>query len=263
MDAKDWNAEAYAENSSAQESWGTQLHGKLDLHGDETIVDIGCGDGRLTARLAARVPRGRVVGLDSSPSMVEHARTAWSGIGNLEFRQADARSFHLESTVDALVSNAVLHWLEDLGPVFDSCRDALKPRGRILFQMGGIGNIAELESAAAKVLRRDPWNRWFDGLPPVWHMHSPEEARSGLEAVGLVCNRAEILEKDMVHSNPEAMLAWMRATWFSAVAPAPEDRREDLLVAIRDAYLEDCPPDAQGRTHVRMARLEVAASAPE
>jgi len=258
MESVDWHAEAYAGNSSAQERWGEELHGKLHLRGNETVVDIGCGDGRLTERLARRVPRGRVVGIDASETMVRHARATWGHVPGLEFRQADARSFRLEFTADVLVSNAVLHWVPDLLPVFQACRRALKPGGRSLFQMGGVGNVARLENAAGQVMGREPWKEWFpQGMPPVWTMHSPEEAKRDLEAAGLMPVRAELLERDMAHADSDAMLGWMRTTWFSAVAPAPEVLREDLLVEIRDAYLEECPPDTDGRTHVRMVRLEV------
>jgi len=260
MEKVDWNPTAYAGNSTAQEGWGEELHGKLRLRGDETIVDIGCGDGRLTARLARRVPRGRVLGIDASETMVQHARATWGQVPALEFRRADASSFRLEFQADVLVSNAVLHWVADLRPVFQACREALKSDGRILFQMGGVGNVSRLEDAAERVLARDPWREWFPaGMPRVWTMHSPEEAVRDLQAAGLAPLRAELLERDMVHADPVAMLGWMRSTWFSAVAPAPEAQREELLAQIRDAYLEECPPDAGGRTHVRMVRLEVEA----
>ena len=262
MPTEDWNPKAYAENSSAQANWGAEMHGKLSLHGDESIIDIGCGDGRLTARLAQRLPHGHIVGLDASPAMVEHARTAWGGVPGLEFRQADARSFTVDEPVDILVSNAVLHWIPDLAPVFRASKSALKPGGRLLFQMGGTGNVVQVENAARRVLSRDPWNKWFDGLPPVWHMHSPEEASRDVEAAGLSPVRAELLERDMSHEGPDAMLGWMRTTWFSVVSKAPEELRERLLHEILAEFLAENPPDNEGGTHVRMVRLEVEALAP-
>jgi len=263
MNASDWNPEAYVGSSAAQESWGEELHGKLNLRGDETIVDIGSGDGRLTARLARRLPRGRVVGLDASQAMVDHARSTWGNVPGLEFRQADASSFLLDFPVDVLVSNAVLHWIPDLEPVFACARRALKPGGRILFQMGGVGNIARLVDAAKNVLDRNQWWEFLPaGMPPVWTMHTVDEAWQGLESAGLEGNRVELLEREMVHANPDAMLDWMRSTWFSVVEPAPENLREQLLTEIRDAYLADWPPDIRGRTHVGMVRLEVEAIAP-
>jgi len=262
MDTLDWNPRAYAENSSAQESWGAQMHDKLVLHGHETLADIGCGDGRLTARLAMRLPRGRTIGLDLSPAMVEHARATWRDVPGLEFRRADAGSFVLDEPADILVSNAVLHWIQDLAPVFRASKNALKPDGRLLFQMGGTGNVAQVEAAAKRILSKDPWSRWFDGLPPVWHMHSPQEAVHDMESAGLSAVRAELLERDMSHSTPKAMLGWMRTTWFSVVSKAPEDMRERLLREILSEFLEENPPDAEGRTHVGMVRLEVEAVSP-
>lgn len=263
MNGIDWNPEAYVGSSAAQESWGEELHGKLNLRGDENIVDIGCGDGRLTAQLAKRVPHGKVVGLDASRAMVEHARSTWGSLPGLEFRLADARSFRVDFPVDVLVSNAVLHWIHDLDPVFAACHRALKPGGRILFQMGGVGNTARLVDTAKELQDRDRWREYFPaGMPRVWTMHSPEEALQGMASVGLVPVRAQLIHRDMVHANPKDFLAWMRSTWFSVIEPVPATLREQLLTEIRDAYLVDCPIDAQGRTHVSMVRLEVEALAP-
>jgi trans-aconitate methyltransferase len=161
-----------------------------------------------------------------------------------------------------MVSNAMLHWIPDLQPVFRCVQRALIFGGQILFQMGGVGNCARLVDAAKDVLDRDRWWGYVPaGMPRVWTMHSPEEALQGMESVGLVPVRNQLVHRDMVHANPEAMFAWMRSTWFSVVEPAPEPLREQLLSEIRDAYLADWPPDAQGRTHVEMVRLEVEALA--
>jgi hypothetical protein len=129
--------------------------------------------------------------------------------------------------------------------------------------MGGVGNIARLVDAAKNVLDRNQWWEFLPaGMPRVWTMHTIDEAWQGLESAGLEGIRVELLERDMVHANPDAMLDWMRSTWFSVVEPAPENLREQLLTEIRDAYLADWPPDIRGRTHVGMVRLEVEAIAP-
>jgi len=260
MNTLDWNPKAYATNSSAQETWGSALHGKLALQDGETVVDLGCGDGRLTARLAARNPHGHTIGLDASPAMVEHARTAHAGIPGLEFHQADARSFQIKSPADALVSSATLHWVAELDQAFQASWRALRPGGRLLFQMGGTGNIAQLEEAAREVIAQPEWNGFFTGFQTPWHLHSCEEAQQAIASAGLAAVRVELLERDMVHEDPEAFLGWMRATWFSFTAQVPEDRREALLAAIRSRYLMLYPSDTEGRTHVRMVRLEVEAT---
>ena len=93
-------------------------------------------------------------------------------------------------------------------------------------------------------------------------MHSIEEAVDCARRAGLPVRRAELLERDMVHSDPDAMLGWMRATWFLVAAAVPEERREDLLREFRDEFLAEHPVDEQGRTHLRMVRLEVEAFLP-
>lgn len=262
MDTVDWNPKAYATNSSAQEAWGSALHEKLKLCDGETIVDLGCGDGRLTAALARQNPSGRTIGLDASPAMVEYARTAYAGLPGLEFREADARSFHIDMPADALVSSAALHWIAELDQAFQASWHALRPGGRLLCQMGGTGNIAEVEEAAWEVVAQPQWHDFFKGFELPWHLHSCEEAQEALAEIGFETLRVEFLERDMVHENPEAFLGWMRATWFGMTARVPEARREALLAAIGERFLERHPTDAAGRTHVRMVRLEVEAVRP-
>jgi len=262
MDTVDWNPKAYATNSSAQEAWGSALHEKLKLCDGETIIDLGCGDGRLTAALARQNPSGHTIGLDASPAMVEYARTAYADLPGLEFHQADARSFHVDMPADALVSSAALHWIAELDQAFQASWHALRPGGRLLFQMGGTGNIAEVEEAAWEVVAQPQWHDFFKGFELPWHLHSCEEAQEALSKSGFETLRVEFLERDMVHENPEAFLGWMRATWFGMTARVPEARREALLAAIGERFLERHPTDAAGRTHVRMVRLEVEAVRP-
>ena len=108
-----WDAEEYAKNSAAQLGWAQELIAKLALKGDEFILDIGCGDGKVSAELARRVPRGGVTGIDSSLDMIQKARSAFPATANLSFALKDAREFGFESRFDVVFSNATLHWVKD------------------------------------------------------------------------------------------------------------------------------------------------------
>ncbi len=112
-----WNALDYAANSSAQYGWGCELIDKLTLRGDERILDIGCGDGKLTALLAQCVPAGVVVGIDASAEMVALASKRWGEGDRLMFRQMDAQEIRsatdLAGRFDVVFSNSVLHWVPD------------------------------------------------------------------------------------------------------------------------------------------------------
>ena len=114
-----WDAEDYAQNSSAQQGWAEELMKKLDLQGYEAVLDIGCGDGRITAELADLLPEGEVLGIDSSADMLDLAREkfSWSTHPNLSFQQRDARDLTSEAEFDVIFSSAALHWVSDHRPV--------------------------------------------------------------------------------------------------------------------------------------------------
>lgn len=255
-----WDASDYHRSASAQTGWGREVHDRLGLRGDEHVVDLGCGDGRLTAELAARVPRGSVTGLDLDPDMIRFAREHHAR-ENASFLVADARRFDLGRRVDLVVSTATLHWVEDQPAVLRCCRAHLEPGSRIHLQMGGRGNCAGILAAAEAVAREPRWAGHLQPFSAPWHFQGAEEYRALLTACGFRPLRAELLERDMVHEHPDDLRAWLRTTWMPILARVPEPNRADLVDAIVAGYLARRPPDAGGRTHVDMVRLEVVAEA--
>jgi len=109
-----WNPEDYAKNSDAQLKWARELKSHLDLKGDESILDVGCGDGKITADFAVALPHGRAVGVDSSPQMISYAMRTYasSQYPNLSFACVDARSLDFNHEFDLVFSNAALHWVD-------------------------------------------------------------------------------------------------------------------------------------------------------
>src|SRR5512145_1019858 len=144
-----WNAEDYAGNSSVQMQWALELIASLSLKGNERLLDIGCGDGKVTARLAELLPHGRVCGIDLSPNMIRlaHGQYPPGSHPNLSFLQMDATDIRLPDLFDVAFSNATLHWVCDHLAVLRGIHACLLPGGKILFQMGGRGNAAEILDA--------------------------------------------------------------------------------------------------------------------
>ena len=138
----DWNAEEYAKHSSAQQIWARELIPKLQLRGSESLLDIGCGDGKITAEIATQLPEGDVLGVDSSPDMVALAKKHFpkNRYPNLSFGSADAGHLLFKEQFDIVFSNAALHWIKDHKPVISGIQKSLKAKGRIFLQMGGKGN---------------------------------------------------------------------------------------------------------------------------
>jgi trans-aconitate 2-methyltransferase len=174
----DWDAATYDRIADPMTRWGTDVLDRLPLRGDETVLDAGCGSGRVTERLIDRLPRGRVVALDGSPAMVEAARERLAGFGDrVSFVTADlATPLPLgDASVDAILSTATFHWVADHEALFRHLAAVVRPGGRLVAQCGGHGNIASIRAVLAEL---------GDGWLGPWTFASPEETARRLEAAG-------------------------------------------------------------------------------
>ncbi|MBW1842158.1 MAG: methyltransferase domain-containing protein [Deltaproteobacteria bacterium] len=256
-----WDAKDYEKRSSAQQSWARELIDKLKLRGDEHVLDIGSGDGKVTAELSTHVPKGAVVGIDSSGDMTKLAREKFpeSRFPNLKFQRADARNLKFENAFDLVFSNATLHWVLDHTSVIEGIKQSLRPGGRVLLQMGGKGNAAEIIRTVEGRIKRDKWCRYFADFTFPYGFYTPEEYEPWLKEAGLVPVRVELIEKDMTQEGPEGLSGWIRTTWLPYTQRVPEDERTAFTDEIVENYLKQYPLDAEGRAHVQMVRLEVEA----
>jgi trans-aconitate 2-methyltransferase len=259
-----WDALGYAKNSSAQQQWARELIGKLQLKGDESLLDIGCGDGKVTVEIAARLPNGLVMGVDSSEAMIAFAQSQYPGdaFPNLRFQQQDARSLPFRDEFGVAFSNAALHWVLDHQAVLQGICSSLKRGGRALLQMGGRGNGADVIAALDELIATDQWRGHFEGFKFPYGFYGPDEYQAWLHEAGLQARRVELIPKDMIHQDREGMAAWIRTTWLPYSQRVPEEKREAFVAQMVDQYLERCPVDKQGLVHVRMVRLEVEALKP-
>ena len=256
-----WNASDYARNSSAQFGWATELIQKLELKGHERILDVGSGSGRVTAALAAEVPEGTVVGIDSSPDMVDLAAGAFPPADhpNLDFRCLDARELSFAGEFDVAFSNATLHWVRDHPAVLRGIRRSLRDDGRTLLQMGGTGNAAGIIAVMDRVRVALRWRRYFQGFTFPYAFYGPDDYAAWLPDANLKPLRIELIPKDMVHQGREELAGWIRTTWLPYTGRVPDERRETFIDEVLEIYLAFVPLDEEGQTHVRMVRLEVEA----
>lgn len=258
-----WDARDYESHSSAQQQWARELIARLDLQGHERVLDIGCGDGKVTAEIASCLPDGSVVGVDNSEAMVSYAEAKYprSQFPNLQFLQADARSLPFEDEFDRVFSNAALHWVVDHQPVLLGIRRSLRSSGKILLQMGGKGNGAEYFQAVEAVMQVGEWRDYFTDYRHPHIFYAPENYYPWLEAANLQPIRVELIPKDMMHNSPAGLAGWIRTTGLPYTQKVPEEQRDRFIDAIVTTYLEEHPVDRNGATHVQMVRLEVEAVA--
>jgi trans-aconitate 2-methyltransferase len=181
--SRDWNAASYDRVSGPQAGWAEAVLERLPLRGDETVLDAGCGSGRVTAMLLERLPEGYVVAVDAAPSMVEHARAALPA-DRATVLCASLTELVLDEPVDAVFSNAVFHWVPDHELLFRRLHDALKPGGRLVAQCGGKGNVAGFLGVATEVAAEPPYGEHLRGFSRSHHFESPEVTELRLRAAG-------------------------------------------------------------------------------
>jgi trans-aconitate 2-methyltransferase len=178
-----WDAAAYHRVSAPQLEWAAKVLERLPLAGDETVLDAGCGSGNVTQLLLSRLPGGHVVAVDSSKSMVEHAREALDP-DRATVLQADLTELELDEPVDAVFSNAVFHWIQDHDALFARLHEALRPDGLLVAQCGGEGNVARFHAAAREVGAREPYAEHLAGWTGPWNFAGAEETAERLERAG-------------------------------------------------------------------------------
>lgn len=254
-----WNAAAYASHSQGQERWALELLADIQLQTNEQVLDVGCGDGRITASIAAQIPLGRVVGVDLSADMIAHATTEFTGIDNLSFRQMDASKLQFDNEFTLVFSNAALHWVRDHQSVLAGISRALRPGGRLIAQMGGAGNGAGMIAAFDKIRATSEWKKYFSDFKFSFSFHHPDKYAIWFSENGLQPEQCELLLKDMVHTDTTALTGWISTTWHPYTSPVPVELREKFIAQVVENYVQAHPADPNGQVHVQMARLQIKA----
>jgi trans-aconitate 2-methyltransferase len=227
MTPRDWDAPTYERVAAPMTAMGTEVLDRLVLEGDETVLDAGCGTGNVTRVLLDRLPRGRVIAVDASPSMVEEARALLPA--TVDVRRADLLELTLDEPLDAILSTATFHWIGDHDRLFANLYLALRPGGRLVAQCGGHGNVAEIKRAGLELTREEPYAPYFAGWNPDWTFATPEETERRLRGAGFGDVWCWLTRVDVDPGDPAAYLGAICLGSF--VDRLPEDLREPFVAA--------------------------------
>ena len=225
---REWDADTYDAVSDPQFSWGMEVLERLELRGDETVLDAGCGSGRVTAELAKRLPAGRLIAVDASEAMIAKARERL-GEG-VAYMVADLSELELEEPVDLIFSTATLHWILDHDTLFRRLRAALRPGGRLVAQCGGEGNVAEHAKAIATVASRPEFAANLGGMTGIWNFASPAETESRLQGAGFGDARCWLEPKPVQPPRPLEFTSTV--TLGPLLAQLPEEQRQPFAEAV-------------------------------
>lgn len=228
----DWDARTYDRVADPQSRWGRAMLERLPLHGTERVLDAGCGSGRVTEALAARLPHGRVVALDASAAMIEAARARLAPFGDrIEFVVADIRQpLPLVEPVDAILSTATFHWVPDHDTLFMNLAAVLRPGGMLVAQCGGVGNIASVRRVLATI---------GDGWPGAAHYEAPLATAGRLDAAGFVDIECWLTDEPTRFEPGEPLETFLRTVILGGhLERLPPDERDAFVRTVAEALPE-------------------------
>lgn len=201
---REWDAGVYHKVSDPQLSWGLPVLDRLPLRGDELVLDVGCGTGRLTGHLLERLPDGRVVAVDQSKNMLREARTNLAGRERVQFVNADAAALPFSTAADAVFSTATFHWVLDHERLFASLFAALRPGGRLVAQCGGGPNLERVRERCTQLMQEPPFAPHFLTWSNPWEFADSETTARRLEAAGFIDVRTEVVASYVVQPDADA-----------------------------------------------------------
>jgi trans-aconitate 2-methyltransferase len=217
-ESRTWDGQSYDRISGPMEALGLAVLERLELRGDESVLDAGCGSGRITQALIERLPDGHVIAVDASQSMVDAARER---LPDADVRLVDLLELQLDEPVDAILSTATFHWIADHERLFARLHAALRPGGRLVAQCGGEGNIDVLRGHANEVRVREPYAAHFVDWQPPWNYAGPEETERRLSDAGFA--HAEC--------------------WLQPAPKQPEEPREFLSTIVLGPHVQQLPQE--------------------
>jgi trans-aconitate 2-methyltransferase len=224
----EWDAKTYDAISDPQFSWGMEVLGRLELSGEETVLDAGCGSGRVTEELMKRLPGGHIVAVDGSEAMISEARQRLGD--RASYMVSDLSELEVDEPVDLVFSTATFHWILDHDRLFRRLRAALRPGGWLVAQCGGEGNVAEHARVIAAVSAKPEFATHFNEMTGIWNFASPEETEARLENAGFTEARCWLEPKPVQPERPLEFTSTV--TLGPLLAQLPEEKRRPFAEAI-------------------------------
>ncbi|HEY5287921.1 MAG TPA: methyltransferase domain-containing protein [Solirubrobacteraceae bacterium] len=246
---RDWDGASYDRISGTMEALGLEVLARLELQGDELVLDAGCGSGRITQALIERLPRGRAIAADQSASMVEAARQRLGE--SADVRVVDLLELELEQPVDAIISTATFHWIADHDLLFDRLHAALRPGGRLVAQCGGEGNITTLRGKVAPLIGQEPYAEHFRGWQPPWNYAGAEQTHERLLSAGFASAECWLQPAPREPDHPREFL--------STIVLGPHVQR--LPGELRERFMDDAMAAIGEPVVVDYVRLNIDALA--
>lgn len=234
MGTFEFDGEKYKKASRHQKEWGNKLISSLQLKGDETILDLGCGDGILTERLSLLVPNGYVLGIDASAGMI---RTAKQNVhANLRFEETDINKMNFENEFNIVFSNAALHWIKDHKRLLENTYTALKSGGVTAWNFAADGTCKTFYSVMREKIKSDSYKAYFTDFEWPWFMPSKTEYENLTKDIGF--SKIVITEEnaDRYFADAEEMIKWIDQP---SIVPFIKCVPDDAKISFRNEVIDE------------------------
>jgi SAM-dependent methyltransferase len=233
----EWNASGYNHVSALQKWLADESLAGVALAGGERVLDVGCGDGKITAEIAERLPHGSVVGLDPSTDMIEFARAHFvPAHPNLSFDVGDATRLGFRDAFDLVVSFNALHWVPDQAAALGCIRTALRPDGRALLQLVSQGERTCLEDVLEATALSPRWSGHFAGYRrPYLHL-PPDAYRTLAEGCGLRVERVDVTLEAWDFRSRDGFAEFGNVTFVEWTRRIPAAEKPAFIDDVLDRY---------------------------
>ena len=253
----EFDGEKYRQASKHQKEWGDKLIAELNLQGDEQVLDLGCGDGTLTQKIASLLPNGSVIGVDASMGMIQAAQQLQQP--NLSFVHMDINDIAYENRFDVIFSNAALHWIKNHKLLFENCLRALKAGGKIAWNFAADGTCTTFNETVKEVMNVPLYKGYFEGFEWPWFMPSEDEYRILLENSGLSNFELRYENVDRYFANSDEMIKWIdQPCIVPFLKVLPDDKKEGFRNLVVE-MMKDRTKQPDGTCFETFRRINVKA----
>jgi trans-aconitate 2-methyltransferase len=261
-----WNPVEYAQNTDEQQSWVKTLLHEVKKRGDEAILDVGCGNGKVTADFAKTLPDSRIVGVDSSAEMIAYANRTYPNTiyPNLLFNQLNTRSplvqaklsLHFQEEFDLCFSNATLNWVNNHQNFLHEASQVLRTGGRLVISCSGKSSAKEILNIFAELMSLDRWQKYFHNFHDTYSFYGDQDYSIWLEEARFKVEQLKLIPQDVTHPGRDGLKDWISTTWTPFTHSVPIEQRDNFVDQFVDKYLANHPLDKWGYSHVTMVKQE-------
>jgi trans-aconitate 2-methyltransferase len=227
----------------------------MDVRGDEAAIDAGCGTGRVTELLLAKLPEGSVLAIDGSRAMVEAARSRFAGEPRVRVERQDLLALEVEERVDLIFSTATFHWIWDHDRLFENLARALKPGGRLIAQCGGEGNISRATRATIETMEEENFRDYFVGWKDDKYYADASTTTRRLEAAGFEEVAAWLHDEVAAFDSVDELARFLGTVVLGGhLERLPEEKRGSFAAAVAEKVAA-----VDGRPALDYVRLNITA----